>query len=1201
MGLHTHFIIIHLKINPNVLQIFTNTMFSINKYTLSIFCIGAVLLATACKDGKKTETEEAGKKSSTAPMFTNVGPKESGIGFINKVNEHDSINVLNFLNYYNGSGVAVGDIDNDGLLDLFFTANQAGCKLYRNKGNFQFEDITEKAGISTPGWCTGAVMGDINNDGYMDIYLCRSGVWSNSITNNMLFINNKNGTFTEMAKEYGVDDSNLSNAASLFDMDNDGDLDLYVLNFPNRFDLYLDNQMLDNTRAEENITHHMYENLGNGKFKDITKSAGMFCFAFGLSATPGDFNNDGLMDLYVCNDFMTPDFMYINKGNKTFENKHKDYFKHTTFSSMGSDVADYNNDGLVDLFIVDMLPEDNYSRKMMAGSVNWDIFQMAIRVGYGHQFMRNTLHLNNGKGYFSEISGFAGVVATDWSWTPLFVDFDNDGNKDLFISNGVYRDVTNNDFMNYQYDEMRGRDRSKFDRRKMLDALPSKKIMSYIFRNKGDLTFENKTTEWGITDKKFASTGAAYADLDNDGDIDIIATNINDNVLLYKNNADKQSGNNYLKIKLKGSQSNSMGYGTKITVNTKDGKQYYECTGIRGFQSSSDPNINIGLGKNAEAESIRIVWPTGKMQVLNNVKANQILTVNEADATEKYVPESQKAAPAFQDITAQSGVNFTHTEDGFVDFKRDRLVPHMLSRMGPGIAVGDVNNDGTDDFFVGSGAEGKGILYLQNSTGNLAAAKDQPWQKNNLADNMGCLFFDLENDGDMDLYIAAGGSHDSYSASTYQHYLYINDGKGFFTQSPVGVPVISSSSVVAGADYDGDGDIDLFVGGRCLPGQYPYTSASYILRNDNGKLVSATQEVNPALEKPGMVSAAIWSDCNGDNKPDLILAGEFMKIMVFINQNGKLVDKTREFGLASSTGWWNSIVSGDFDNDGDIDYIVGNRGLNGYFKATPTEPVTLYANDFDNNGSVDPILNYYILGKQYPHAQLKDLASHMPTIQRNYSKYHDYAVQSIENVFPKEALNASTKLEARYFASVYLENNNNKGFNIKNLPARAQFAPVYGMNVVDYNNDGNLDVVMVGNSLSTQIEMGHEDAFNGLVLQGDGKGGFAAQAALETGFYTPNDAKSLAFVSTSKANLMLVGNNMSKMQVMRWASSEKRIKLARDEYKIELTLADGKKQIIENPYGSGYLTQNSRVVTVTGNAKSAVVYNFKGQSRTVNF
>ena len=1177
-------------------------MFSIRKNTLILFSLVAVLLSSACKDKSKTETTDTTEKQGSAkPLFTYIEPKESGIDFINKVNEHDSINVLNFLNYYNGTGVAVGDIDNDGLLDLFFTANQSGCKLYRNKGNFQFEDITAKAGIETPGWCTGAIMGDVNNDGFMDIYLCRSGVWSNSITNNMLFINNKNGTFTNMAKEYGVDDSNLSNGASLFDMDNDGDLDLYVLNFPNRFDLYLDNQMLNNTRAEENVTHHMYENLGNGKFKDITKSAGLFSFGFGLSATPGDFNNDGLMDLYVCNDFMTPDFLYINKGNKTFVNQHKDYFKHTTFSSMGSDVADFNNDGLVDLMIVDMLPEDNYSRKMMAGSVNWDIFQMAIRIGYGHQFMRNTLHLNNGEGYFSEISGYSGVVATDWSWTPLFVDFDNDGNKDLFISNGVYRDVTNNDFMNYQYDELRGKDRSKFDRRKLLDELPSKKIMSYVFRNKGDLTFENKTIDWGITQKKFASTGAAYADLDNDGDVDIIASNINDNVLLYKNNAENLIKNSYLKIKLNGKESNHLGYGTKITLTTKDGIQYYECTGIRGFQSSSDPNINVGLGKNTVVDEIKVVWPSGKMQVLTNVDANQILTINEADANKHFTPE-KPAAKLFEDITANAGIIYRQSEDLFVDFKRDRLIPHMLSRLGPGIAVADVNNDGKDDFFVGNGAESKGgVLFMQDNTGTIRKGPSQPWQKNNLADNMGCLFFDLENDGDVDLYIAAGGSHDAYNASTYQHYMYINDGRGNFTQSPIDVPIISSSSVVAGADYDGDGDIDLFVGGRCLPGQYPYTSASYILRNDKGRLVSATQEVNPALEKPGMVSAALWTDCNGDNKPDLMIAGEFMKIMVFINENGKLVDKTNEYGLSTSSGWWNSLSAGDFDNDGDIDYIAGNRGLNGYFKATPTEPVTLYANDFDNNGSIDPILTYYIKDKPYPHAMLKDLASQMPTIQRNYTKYHDYAIQSLENVFTKEQLDASTKFEAKYFASVYLENNNNHGFTIKLLPAKAQFAPIYGTSICDCDNDGNLDVMMVGNSLSTQIEMGHEDALNGLILRGDGKGNFTAKTAKESGFYAPYDAKSLARLSGDGFEVMLVGNNLNNMNALRMRNNGKTLKLAPNEYKIVLTLSNGQKQVIENGYGMGYLSQNSRVVRISTDTKSAEVFNFKGQSRTVNF
>jgi hypothetical protein len=1187
-----------------IFEMFAEEIMRVKKcYLVSILLATSLVFAASCKKKTKGDGKDVESTSKTTKaLFTHLSPEESGLDFVNKVNEKDSINVLNFLNYYNGTGVAVGDIDNDGLLDVFLTANTSGCKLFRNKGNFKFEDITDKAGISTPGWCTGAVMGDINNDGFMDIYLCRSGVWSDSKTNNLLFINNQNGTFSEKAAEYGVDDANLSNASSLFDMDNDGDLDLYVLNFPNRFDLYLDNQMIDNTRAEESSTHRMYENLGNGKFKEITKPSGMFSFGFGLSATPGDFNRDGLMDLYVCNDFMTPDFLYINNGDNTFSNKHQQYFKHTTFSSMGSDVADYNNDGLIDLMIVDMLPEDNYSRKMIAGSVNWDIFQMAARMGYGQQFMRNTLHLNNGEGYFSEISGLAGVVATDWSWTPLFVDIDNDGNKDMFISNGAYRDVTNNDFMNYQYDELRNKDKKNFDRRKLLDALPSKKIMSYVYKNNGDLTFSNKTAEWGITQKKYASTGAAYADLDNDGDMDLISANINDNVLVYKNNASEILKHNYLKIKLKGTESNVFGYGSKVTVTAGDKEQYFECTGIRGFQSSSDPYLNVGLGKATTIEKVTVIWPSGKMQTLQNVKPNQTLTLNEGDADGKFSPEEDKADKPFVEITKAANLKFFHFEDKFVDFKRDRLVPHMLSRLGPGIAVGDVNNDGKDDFFIGNGAESQGgTLFVQDNTGSIRVAAKQPWRNNNAADNMGCLFFDLENDGDLDLYIANGGSHDNFYPNTYQHHLYINDGKGNFKQSAEKMPLNMSASVVSGADYDGDGDIDLFVGGRSLPGKYPKSSPSAILINDNGKLINATEQILPELKTAGMVCAAIWTDCNGDNKVDLIVTGEFMEVKVFINQNGKLVNKTREFGLGQSTGWWNSISAGDFDNDGDMDYIVGNRGMNGYFKATPSEPVRVYAKDFDNNGSLDPILTYYIMGQEYMHAELKDLASQMPTIQRNYSKYHQYAIQKPDEVFNKEDLLNSIRLEAKYFASVMLVNNNNTGFTIKELPQRAQFGPVYGTNVIDYDNDGNLDVILSGNSLSVQIEMGYEDALNGLVLKGDGKGNFTPQITSETGYYTPYDAKSLARLSGEGYELFLVGNNSSYMQSIRLQTQSKTVKLAKDEYKLIVTLDNGKKHVVENAYGAGYLTQNSRVVRLTAKAKSVEVFNFNGKSRKVSF
>lgn len=1166
------------------------------------FAVLSALVISGCKNVTKEEPEAIKGKTASEPLFSHITASESGIDFINKVNEKDSINVLNFQNYYNGTGCAVGDIDNDGLVDVFFTANQSGSKLYRNKGDFKFEDITEKAGISTPGWCTGAVMGDVNNDGYMDIYVARSGVGPNASTQNLLFINNKNGTFTEKGKEAGIDDSNLSTSATMFDIDNDGDLDIYVLNYPNRYDLYLDNQFIERTRAEENVTHRMYENDGTGKFKDITKQAGMFSFGFGLSATPGDFNRDGYMDLYVCNDFMTPDFLYINNKNNTFTNKHSEYFKHTTFSSMGSDVADYNNDGLIDLFIVDMLPEDHYSRKMMAGSVNWDVFKMAQKVGYGQQFMKNTLHLNNGNGYFSEIAGFAGVIATDWSWTPLFADFDNDGYKDLFISNGVYRDVTNNDFMNYQYDELRGKDKNKMDRRNLLDHIPFKQISSYVYKNNGDLTFKNVTSDWGLNQKKNASTGASYADFDNDGDIDIIAASINDNVLLYRNNAEKTVKNNWLKLKLRGTESNYYGYGSKIIVKTAQGEQYFECTGFRGFQSSSDPDVNIGLGANATASEVTVVWPTGKMQVLKDVKANQVLTVNEKDASGMYKAPAINQTQVFTAFnTGLSG--FQHTEDGFVDFKRDRLVPHLLSRLGPAIAVADVNGDGADDFFAGNGAVSKGgKLYLQGNSGGLKEAPSQPWSSDNKGDNMGCLFFDLENDGDMDLYIANGGNHQEGDHEAYKHHIYINNGKGGFSKGNGVMPDITSNgSVVTGADYDGDGDIDLFVGGRGLPGQYPKPSRSYILRNDNGKLVDATQEVNAQLADPGMVCAAVWSDCNGDNKPDLLVTGEFMNIMVFTNQNGKLVNSTNTMGLAQSQGWWNSLTPGDFDNDGDIDYIAGNRGLNCYMKASPAEPVTVYANDFDKNGSLDPILCYYVMGKNYPHAMLKDLASQMPAIQRNYRKYDEYAKQTVDQVFKKEDLDAAVKLEARYFTSCFIENIDNKTFKIKELPAQAQFAPIYGTTVMDYNGDGNLDVLAVGNSLSPQIELGHEDAMNGLVLEGDGKGNFTPRIGANTGFYAPYDAKSLVQLPGNGQTLLLVGNNSNSLQGFKVKTGGKSFTFGKNEYKLEITLADGKKQLIENGYGCGYLSQNSRKVTIPANAKSAKVYGFDGKAREVSF
>ena len=1137
-------------------------------------------------------------------LFELMGSDKTGIQFENKLISTDSVNIFTFTYIYNGSGVAVGDINNDGLPDIYFSGNQVSGRLYLNKGNFKFEDITQKAGVSTSQWCTGVAMADVNNDGFLDIYICKSGKFNApEKRRNILFINNKNGTFTEQAHAYGLDNDGFSTSATFFDMDNDGDLDVYLANeFVDPFEKA--GPLLEEMgKYTEYSTPRLFENIGNG-FKDISQKAGILAKAFNLSVTAADFNKDGYVDLNVCNDFYMPDRYLINNRNKMFVDSLKNYFKHTSSASMGSDVADFNNDGFLDIVSVDMLAEDNHRQKIMSDPSSYDAYHYFVhKQGYGFQENRNNLQLNNGNGSFSEIGYIAGVAQTDWSWAPLMADFDNDGNKDLFVSNGFRKDFNDKDFVVYRSTEIRKKGKATNYLEMIRDHMPEEKIHNYVFQNNGNLLFSNKSEDWGLTQKSF-SYGAAYADLDGDGDLDLLVCNTDDKPFVYKNISRETKKSNFLQMTLKGEESNRFGMGCKITITTSKGKQFIEHTLSRGFQSTVQPLIHFGLGKDTVVQSVEVVWPSGKVQHLNHVAGNTVLHLDEKDAIDKYVPNVVKPNYSFREKTAQLGTDYTHKENDYIDFKREPLVPHKCSQNGPGIAVGDVNGDGLDDYFIGAAQySGGGTLYLQKKDGAFMKASSQIWSEDAPgSEDLGSIFFDADHDGDNDLYVVSGGSEYDGNSSYYQDRLYLNDGKGNFKREASALPEITSSgSCVTACDYDQDGDLDLFVGGRIFPGKYPLPARSYILQNNGGKFLDVTEKVCKNLVQPGLVTNALWTDFDNDALTDLIVVGEWMPISFYKN-NGKglLIDVTTQTGLIKTNGWWNSITGGDFDNDGDIDYIAGNQGLNTKVVGRINEPITLNLGDFDQNKSLDAILCYYVQGKSYPVASRDQMASQLRAVRKQFLKYHDYADKTIEDIFSKESLDKSKVFYAYNFQSSYIENKGKGKFAIHNLPVRAQLSSVFGQQVLDINHDGNLDVLLVGNSYSPQVEIGFDDAFYGHILLGDGKGNFSDLISAESGFNVPGEGKSLAKIYSGNKTIILVGNNNGKMQSFELMTKESAIVFEKDDIGGEIEFKNGKKRKFEFYIGEGYLSQSSKIMDGNTEIKSIKVINNKHITRTLD-
>ncbi len=1153
--------------------------------------------------------------------------------FNNHIVENDSINHLDKLNIYNGGGVGIGDFNNDGLQDIYLAGNAVPNRLYLNKGNMKFVDVTQEAGVGgIGGWGRGVAVVDINNDGLPDIYVCNTLLNDSNKRRNLLYINqgpDKNGVphFKEMAKEYGLDIKLHSTMATFFDYDNDGDLDMYLT--------------VNNAESSDNVgvfrpivkdgtgksTGRLYRNdwdpvLKHPVFHDVSKQAGILIEGYGHAATTVDINRDGWKDIYVSNDFLSNDILYINNHDGTFTDKSKEYFKHTSNSGMGQDIEDINNDGLADVFELDMFPEDNYRKKMFMPSNSYQAYKNFDRYGYQYQYNRNTLQINQGprlaqedsigEPAFSETSFLSGVAQTDWSWCPLVTDFDNDGFRDIIITNGYPRDVTDHDFTTFQAQAY-----LIAPKKEILDQIPIIKIPNYAFKNGGNLQFTDVTQSWGLSVPTF-SNGAAYADLDNDGDMDLVINNINDEVLIYKNTAREKNKNNshFLHIKFTGGPRNINGIGAWADIYYDHGMpQVYENTPFRGYVSTIQSIAHFGLGKVTRLDSVVIRWQNGKKQTLTNVKADQVLKVNINDAKDSYTFDRPKinTQSLFREVTRSVGVAYKHQEEDEDDFAIQKLLPHKLSQYTPAIAVGDIDGNGYDDMVIGGTSKYPAQVLLQQPDGKFIQRDLLPKGAYNPNDDFkdeGLLLFDANGDGHPDLYIASGGYVNKPGSPFYQDRLYINDGKGNFKEAVGALPVNHTSKLcVRAVDYNKDGKLDLFVSGRVDPWNYPKPVSSFILRNDskNGvvKFTDVTSTVAKGLNNIGMVSDAIFSDFDNDGWPDLILTGEWMPVTFLKNDHGVFKNVTAGTGVGDKFGWWNSIAAGDFNQDGRIDYIVGNVGLNTFYKGTDKYPLHITAKDFDNNGTFDAVPSLFLKDKngdlqEFPANTRDDIIKQMIGMRVRFQNYKSYALATMDSVITPEMRKGAIRLKANMMQSCFLRNDGNGKFTMQPLPIQAQISELNGMVVDDFDGDGNLDVAISGNDYGTEVMTGRYDAFNGLMLKGDGKGNFKPLSIQQSGIYIPGDGKALVKLRGAKGDYLLAASqNKGALKIFELKRRPRIVALQPfDAYAI-IKYKNGKISRQEFYNGTSFLSQSARFMNIDATMQSVQITDSFGHVRNI--
>lgn len=1090
------------------------------------------ILIYSCKPREKEKVE----------LFSMLSPEMTKVDFINQLTENEQFNIIQYLYFNNGAGVAAGDINNDGLTDLYFTSNQNPNKLYLNKGNLKFEDITDEAGVSGEGdWKTGVTMADVNGDGLLDIYVCQVGNFKVVHGKNQLFMNQGNLTFKEEAHDYGLDFQGFSTQAAFFDYDTDGDLDMYLLNHSvhtsrsyGASTLRFDHDSLAGDRLYRNDDIN-----GRRFFRDVTTQAGIFNsqIGYGLGVNVSDIDNDGLPDIYISNDFHEDDYLYINNGNGTFSERFKESMKHTTRSSMGNDIGDINNDGLLDVIVLDMLPEEQKIRKQSGGEDDFELYNIKLDFGYGHQFVRNNLQLNLGRGMFSEIGRLSGIYATDWSWSPLFCDVDNDGLKDLFITNGIYRRANDLDYVKFLTEnEFFSAEHNKNTPDKVLyEKMPLYPYYNYIYKNNGDLTFTNMAREWGFNSRSY-SNGSAYADLDNDGDLDLITNNINEPAYICRNNASDQNDNHFLPVRLKGKDLNTRAVGARVTLYYMNQKQVAEQFPTRGFMSASSGDLHFGLGPVMQIDSVHVRWPDLSEQVIKNVPADKPLTldINNAGDPVRRSMSDDESRKLFS-LSQLPGLEFRHRENEIVDIKHELLVPHTLLAEGPALTVADFNGDGLEDLFAGGAKEQPSVIFFQQNDGSFKKENLPAFIKDLYSEDVDAEAFDADGDNDTDLYLVRGGGEVSVGNPLLADRLLINDGKGGFKESGDGsLPFTANNgSCVAPCDFDNDGDIDLFVGSRSVPGLFGLSPNQLLLENDgHGNFTDVTDQRMKRLRKIGMVTDACWIDYDLDGYKDLILVGEWMKVCVLMNNKGMFSDVTRRAGMDETSGWWNCIYPSDIDMDGDMDLIAGNLGLNSILKASTEEPVEMYLNDFDDNGTLDHVICSYQDGTSYPMASLDELSSQISDLKQKYPGYSDFGGKTARDIFGSKALKRSILKSAVLFESCIFLNGGDGTFEIKKLPVMAQFSPVRSILADDINRDGNIDIILIGNDYTAKPSMGRYDASYGWCLMGDPATGFSALMPDESGFKVSGDARRILSLEVNGKKYLAAVVNDGELQTL---------------------------------------------------------------------